>query len=139
MIRQQKAFLIKKAGPLAMDVFGLPVLEVGRGASSNLVLSLKGESPFGADLPEPPPDSQFSLMPPGFQHPARVADRPAGRAGDRDWKRQASRPYGQGHRSPAHEGVPAFETERRGAASNARWRLLGDRHRRRGLSDRALA
>lgn len=60
---------------VAMDVFGLPLLEPGRGASSNLVLSLKGESPFGADRPEPPPDSQFSLMPAGLPPvpPADVA------------------------------------------------------------------
>ena len=58
---------------VAMEVFGLPLLEVGSGATSNLVLSLKGESPFGVDLPEPPPDSQFSRMPAGMP-PAPAAD-----------------------------------------------------------------
>ncbi len=58
---------------VAMEVFGLPLLEVGHGAASNLVLALRGQAPFGADLPEPPPDSQFSRMPAGLP-PVAPAD-----------------------------------------------------------------
>ena len=45
---------------------GLDLVVVGDGAGSNLVKALKGEAPFGADLPSPPPGAQFSRMPAGL-------------------------------------------------------------------------
>ncbi len=51
---------------VAMEVFGLPLLEPGNGATSNLVRALRGEAPFGVDLPDPPDGSQFSRMPAGM-------------------------------------------------------------------------
>jgi hypothetical protein len=51
---------------VAKKVFGLDLIVVGQGASSNLVKALKGESPFGADLPDPPPDASFPRMPAGL-------------------------------------------------------------------------
>ncbi|HEV7402535.1 MAG TPA: YCF48-related protein [Chthoniobacteraceae bacterium] len=47
-------------------VRGLPLLTLADGAGSNLVKALKGEAPFGADLPTPPPGARFSQMPAGF-------------------------------------------------------------------------
>ena len=46
-------------------VFNLDLVVVGSGAAANLVKSLKGEAPFGADLPNPPPSARFSRMPAG--------------------------------------------------------------------------
>ncbi|GAA5149311.1 hypothetical protein GCM10023321_12970 [Pseudonocardia eucalypti] len=46
-------------------VFGNDLVVVGDGAGSNLVRALKGQAPFGADLPEPPPDATFNRMPSG--------------------------------------------------------------------------
>jgi hypothetical protein len=57
MTRDQ--FVVKK-------VQGIDLLVVGKGASSNLVRPLKGESPFGADLPDPPPGARFDRMPSGL-------------------------------------------------------------------------
>lgn len=51
---------------VAKKVFTLPLIVVGQGASSNLVLALKGETPFGNDLPSPPPDARFPRMPFGL-------------------------------------------------------------------------
>lgn len=51
---------------VATNVFGLDLIVVGQGASSNLVKALKGESPFGADLPNPAPDAEFPRMPAGL-------------------------------------------------------------------------
>ncbi len=48
------------------NVFTLDVITVGQGASSNLVKALKGETPFGSDLPNPPPDAGFPRMPAGL-------------------------------------------------------------------------
>ena len=42
-------------------VLGRPILVLGDGAHSNLVLALKGEPPFGSD-----PDAEFPRMPVGF-------------------------------------------------------------------------
>ncbi|MGH3947152.1 MAG: YCF48-related protein [Pseudonocardiaceae bacterium] len=50
---------------VAKQVFGLDLVVADDGAASNLVKALKGESPFGADLPDPPPDAGFSRMPAG--------------------------------------------------------------------------
>ncbi|MGH3872780.1 MAG: YCF48-related protein [Pseudonocardiaceae bacterium] len=50
---------------VAIKVFGRDLVVVGDGAASNLVLALKGQSPFGADLPEPPADASFNRMPSG--------------------------------------------------------------------------
>jgi photosystem II stability/assembly factor-like uncharacterized protein len=47
-------------------VRGLNIIALGDGAHSNLVRALKGEAPFGADLPEPPPGALFSRMPAGL-------------------------------------------------------------------------
>jgi len=46
-------------------VFGRDLLIVGDGAASNLVLALKGQSPFGADLPDPPGGASLNRMPSG--------------------------------------------------------------------------
>jgi hypothetical protein len=50
---------------VAIKVFGKDFVVVGDGAASNLVLALKGQSPFGADLPDPPPGASISRMPSG--------------------------------------------------------------------------
>ena len=42
------------------------MITVGNGAGSNLVKALKGQSPFGADLPDAPADATFSRMPSGL-------------------------------------------------------------------------
>jgi hypothetical protein len=43
-------------------VFNLDLVVVGSGAAANLVEALKGEAPFGADLPNPSPGAQSSKM-----------------------------------------------------------------------------
>ncbi|HEX4610707.1 MAG TPA: YCF48-related protein [Urbifossiella sp.] len=50
---------------VAKQVQGLALLAVGDGAGSNLVKALKGESPFGQDLDDPPPGARFDRMPSG--------------------------------------------------------------------------
>jgi photosystem II stability/assembly factor-like uncharacterized protein len=47
------------------EVFGLALITLGNGAGSNLVKALKGEVPFGADLPDAPPDATMNRMPSG--------------------------------------------------------------------------
>lgn len=51
---------------VARKVLGLPLITVGDGKGSNLVKALKGQSPFGADLPDPPADASFNRMPSGL-------------------------------------------------------------------------
>jgi hypothetical protein len=51
---------------IATNVFGLDVISAGQGAASNLVKALKGETPFGSDLPDPPQDASFPRMPAGL-------------------------------------------------------------------------
>jgi hypothetical protein len=51
---------------VAKSVFGVQLIALGQGAGSNLVRALKGEAPFGNDLPDPPPDAQFPRMPAGM-------------------------------------------------------------------------
>jgi len=51
---------------VALKVFGKQVVSVGDGAASNLVRALKGEAPFGKDLPEPPAGATIKRMPVGF-------------------------------------------------------------------------
>ncbi len=51
---------------VVMKVFGKPVVSLGDGAASNLVRALKGEAPFGRDLPVPPPGATIKRMPVGF-------------------------------------------------------------------------
>lgn len=51
---------------VARNVFALQVITVGQGASSNLVKALRGETPFGTDLPNPSPDARFPRMPAGL-------------------------------------------------------------------------
>jgi photosystem II stability/assembly factor-like uncharacterized protein len=57
---------------ISRKVFGLNMIVVGQGASSNLVRALKGETPFGDDLPGAPPEAGFARMPVG--HPPVPAD-----------------------------------------------------------------
>jgi photosystem II stability/assembly factor-like uncharacterized protein len=51
---------------VAKKVFNLDLVAVGSGSAANLVKALKGEAPFGADLPNPPPGARFSRMPAGL-------------------------------------------------------------------------
>lgn len=51
---------------VAMKIYSLAVVEPGRGAQSNLIKALKGEAPFGADLPNPPAGARWPRMPDGF-------------------------------------------------------------------------
>jgi hypothetical protein len=46
---------------VAMKLLGQPILVLGDGAHSNLILSLKGEPPFGSG-----PDAEIPRMPVGF-------------------------------------------------------------------------
>jgi hypothetical protein len=46
-----------------MKVGGRKLVVIGDGANSNLVLSLKGEAPFGADLDDPPAGAVQPVMP----------------------------------------------------------------------------
>ena len=48
---------------VAKKVFSLPLVVVGKGAESNLVKALKGQPPFGADLPTPPAGANWPRMP----------------------------------------------------------------------------
>ncbi len=48
---------------IEMKVGGRKLVTLGDGASSNLVLSLKGEPPFGSDLDDPPPGAIIPRMP----------------------------------------------------------------------------
>lgn len=50
---------------VAKKVVGLELIVVGDGTGSNLVRALKGEAPFGADLPAPSPEATFNRMPSG--------------------------------------------------------------------------
>ncbi|MDT5014513.1 MAG: hypothetical protein QOD39_673, partial [Mycobacterium sp.] len=50
---------------VAKKVFNKALVVLGDGATSNLVRALKGESPFGSDLPDPPPDAVTRRMPAG--------------------------------------------------------------------------
>lgn len=47
-------------------VFRLAIVTVNDGAGSNLVKALRGEAPFGADLPVPPPVALYPRMPDGL-------------------------------------------------------------------------
>jgi len=58
---------------VAKKVVGVVLLVVGNGAGSNLVKALKGEIPFGMDLPDAPPAAEFSRMPAGLD-PVPAAD-----------------------------------------------------------------
>jgi hypothetical protein len=51
-------FVVKK-------VFNKALVVVGDGANSNLVRALKGEAPFGSDLPDPPAGATTRRMPAG--------------------------------------------------------------------------
>jgi hypothetical protein len=51
---------------VAMKVFGRDLVVVGQGASSNLVKALKGETPFGSDLPDAALDAIMPRMPAGL-------------------------------------------------------------------------
>jgi photosystem II stability/assembly factor-like uncharacterized protein len=58
---------------VAKKVFGLALITLDDSAGSNLVKALKGEAPFGADLPNPSPDATFNRMPSG-RTPVAAAD-----------------------------------------------------------------
>lgn len=51
---------------VAKKVFGKALVILGDGANSNLVLALKGQAPFGADLSDPPAGATISRMPAGL-------------------------------------------------------------------------
>jgi photosystem II stability/assembly factor-like uncharacterized protein len=51
---------------IVCKVYGRDLVKSGDGAGSNLVKALKGESPFGADLPTPPPGALYDRMPDGL-------------------------------------------------------------------------
>lgn len=51
---------------VAKKVFGKALVVPGDSAKSNLVLALRGEAPFGADLLPPPPGANLSRMPAGM-------------------------------------------------------------------------
>lgn len=46
------------------SVFGLPLVKLGDGPNSNLVLALRGHAPFGANIGTP--NARFNRMPDGF-------------------------------------------------------------------------
>lgn len=48
---------------IAMKIGGRRLVIPGDGSSSNLVKSLRGEPPFGSDLPDPPAGALIPLMP----------------------------------------------------------------------------
>ena len=50
---------------VAKRVRGLNIIALGDGGNSNVVKALRGQAPFGADLPAPPPGALFSRMPAG--------------------------------------------------------------------------
>jgi photosystem II stability/assembly factor-like uncharacterized protein len=54
-------------------VLGRDLVKIGDGNASNLVKALRGEAPFGADLPAPPPGAVMSRMPAGLP-PVRDED-----------------------------------------------------------------
>ncbi|RZL85274.1 MAG: hypothetical protein EOP32_00420 [Rhodococcus sp. (in: high G+C Gram-positive bacteria)] len=56
---------MSRDGFVSKKVFGKPLVVVGASGESNLVRALKGEAPFGADLPDPPVDASFNRMPSG--------------------------------------------------------------------------
>ena len=58
---------------ISKAVMGLPLIQVGHGAESNLVKALKGEPPFGVDLGNAPPEAEMSRMPAGMP-PVSAAD-----------------------------------------------------------------
>ncbi|QEL14089.1 WD40/YVTN/BNR-like repeat-containing protein [Limnoglobus roseus] len=51
---------------VVLKVRTLDLITLGNGAGSNLIKSLKGEAPFGADLDNPPAGARFSRMPAGL-------------------------------------------------------------------------
>jgi photosystem II stability/assembly factor-like uncharacterized protein len=51
---------------VATRVFNVDLVVVGQGADSNLVKALKGEAPFGEDLPNPPAGARWPRMPAGL-------------------------------------------------------------------------
>jgi hypothetical protein len=48
---------------VAMRVGGRRLVSLGDGDNSNLVKSLRGQAPFGSDLPDPPEGAVTPLMP----------------------------------------------------------------------------
>jgi photosystem II stability/assembly factor-like uncharacterized protein len=51
---------------VAKKVLGLNLVTVGNGGQSNLVKALKGQSPFGQDLPNADPNATYDRMPSGL-------------------------------------------------------------------------
>lgn len=58
---------------VAMKVGGRRLVTLGEGANSNLVKSLRGDSPFGSDL-EPAPDGANQMRMPAYAPPVPDAD-----------------------------------------------------------------
>ena len=50
---------------IAKGVFGLPLVKAGDAANSNIILALRGRTPFGADLSPRPPGARYRRMPAG--------------------------------------------------------------------------
>lgn len=50
---------------VALQIFGLSLIELGDGASSNLVKALRGETPFGTDTGNRDPAAFYNRMPSG--------------------------------------------------------------------------
>jgi hypothetical protein len=48
---------------VAMRIGGRPLVIPGDGGNSNLVKSLRGQAPFGSDLPDPPKGAVTPMMP----------------------------------------------------------------------------
>ena len=57
---------LKRDEFIAIKVFNYDLVVVGDGASSNLVKALKGQAPFGKNLPNPPAAATMPRMPFGF-------------------------------------------------------------------------
>jgi hypothetical protein len=51
---------------IAMRVGGRRLVTLGDGDNSNLVKSLRGQAPFGSDLPDPPEGAVTPSMPPSL-------------------------------------------------------------------------
>ena len=48
------------------SVFGLPLVKLGDGPNSNLVLALRGQTPFGTNMTPPTPGAKYKRMPVGY-------------------------------------------------------------------------
>lgn len=67
---------LKRDEFIATKVFNYDLVVVGDGASSNLVKALKGQAPFGKNLPNPPAAATMPRMPFGFDPVANLPGTP---------------------------------------------------------------